>query len=116
MSIGRTRLTDIVADVWAIAADTDGIDGSEDNAGAVLAPDNIRKGGDAKDRPAKNDRYGFFGERGENRLDLPYVEIARAKSVKRTIRRLWPLLSSRSSSRAFYSRLQARPRPPRPGP
>ena len=24
-----------VADVWAIAADTDGIDGSEDNAGAV---------------------------------------------------------------------------------
>src|SRR5205809_5448310 len=52
------------------------------------------------------DRYGFFGERGENRLELPYVEI----------RRLWPLLSSRSSSRAFYSRLQARPRPPRPGP
>jgi glycerate-2-kinase len=38
MSIGRTRLTDIVADVGAIAADTDGIDGSEDNAGAVLAP------------------------------------------------------------------------------
>ena len=60
-----------VADVWAIAADTDGIDGSEDNAGAVLAPDNVRKGGDAKDRLAKNDRYGFFGERGENRLDLP---------------------------------------------
>ena len=67
-----------MADVWAIAADTDGIDGSEDNAGAVLAPDNIRKGGDAKDRLAKNDRYGF-GERGENRLDLPYVEIARAE-------------------------------------
>ena len=43
-----------------------------------MAPDNIRKGGDAKDRLAKNDRYGFFGERGENRLDLPYVEIARA--------------------------------------
>ncbi|TMI15089.1 MAG: hypothetical protein E6H38_07900 [Betaproteobacteria bacterium] len=60
-----------VADVWAIAADTDGIDGSEDNAGAVMAPDKIRKGGDAKDRLAKNDRYGFFGERGENRLDLP---------------------------------------------
>ena len=27
------------ANVWAIAADTDGIDGSEDNAGAILAPD-----------------------------------------------------------------------------
>ena len=70
MSIGRTRLTDIVADVWAIAADTDGIDGSEDNAGAVLAPDNIRKGGDAKGL-AKNDRYGFFGERGETALTCP---------------------------------------------
>ena len=32
--------------VWAIAADTDGIDGSEDNAGAVLTPDSIRKGPD----------------------------------------------------------------------
>jgi len=39
------------------------------NAGAVMAPDNIRKGGDAKDRLAKNDRYGFFGERGENRRE-----------------------------------------------
>lgn len=28
-------------DVWAIACDTDGIDGSEDNAGAVLTPDTI---------------------------------------------------------------------------
>jgi glycerate-2-kinase len=25
-------------DVWALAADTDGIDGSEDNAGAVWTP------------------------------------------------------------------------------
>ena len=33
-------------DVWAIAADTDGIDGSEDNAGAVLTPDSIRNGPD----------------------------------------------------------------------
>ena len=56
-----------VADVWAIAADTDGIDGSEDNAGAVLAPDNVRKGGDAKDRLAKHDSYGFFSALG----DLP---------------------------------------------
>src|SRR5438034_8480373 len=68
------------------------------------------------DQKIQHRRYGFFGERGENRLDLPYVEIARAEVGERTIRRLWPLLSSRSSSRAFYSRLQARPRPPRPGP
>jgi hydroxypyruvate reductase len=28
--------------VWAIAADTDGIDGSEDNAGAIWSPDSTR--------------------------------------------------------------------------
>ena len=34
---------------WAIAADTDGIDGSEDNAGALLTPDSMRAGAlDAK--------------------------------------------------------------------
>ena len=48
----------------------------EDNAGAVPAPNSTRKDGDAKDRLAKNDSYGFFGE---SRLDLPYVEIARAE-------------------------------------
>ena len=31
-----------VADVYALAADTDGIDGSEDNAGAWLTPDSLR--------------------------------------------------------------------------
>jgi len=51
--------------VLAEAFDTDGIDGSEDNAGAVLAPDSIRKGGDAKDRPAKNNSYGFFSALGD---------------------------------------------------
>jgi hypothetical protein len=44
-------------------ADADGIDGSKDNAGAVLGPDG----------------YGFFGERSKNRLDLPYVEIVRTE-------------------------------------
>ena len=33
---------DGLADIWALAADTDGIDGSEDNAGALLAPDSPR--------------------------------------------------------------------------
>ena len=32
-----------IADVHAVAADTDGIDGSEDNAGALLAPDTIAR-------------------------------------------------------------------------
>jgi hydroxypyruvate reductase len=48
----------------AIACDTDGIDGSEDNAGAVLLPDSLdraaRLGLDTKKLLADNDGYGFF--------------------------------------------------------
>src|SRR6266702_4153044 len=48
----------------AIACDTDGIDGSEDNAGAVLLPDSLeraaRLGLDPKQLLADNDAYGFF--------------------------------------------------------
>jgi hydroxypyruvate reductase len=47
-------------DVWAIAADTDGIDGSEDNAGAILTPQSMQKGRDAKELLARHDSYGFF--------------------------------------------------------
>lgn len=52
------------ADIWALACDTDGIDGTEDNAGALLAPDSLARaralGVDAKQRLADNDGYGFF--------------------------------------------------------
>lgn len=55
--------------VWAIACDTDGIDGTEDNAGAVLAPDSLARaaalGVDAKARLADNDGYGFFSALGD---------------------------------------------------
>jgi hydroxypyruvate reductase len=51
-------------DVWAIAGDTDGIDGSEDNAGAFVTPDSLeraRKAGHrVADHLAANDAYGFF--------------------------------------------------------
>jgi len=50
---------------WAIAADTDGIDGSEDNAGAILTPESIRKGPDAKVHLARHDSYGFFSALGD---------------------------------------------------
>jgi hydroxypyruvate reductase len=50
--------------VWAIAADTDGIDGSEDNAGAVLTPDSMQRGLPARDLLARNDSYGFFSALG----------------------------------------------------
>jgi glycerate 2-kinase len=50
--------------VHALAADTDGIDGTEDNAGAVLFPDSLeraRKAGlDPSDLLDANDSYGFF--------------------------------------------------------
>ena len=50
--------------IYAFAGDTDGIDGTEDNAGALLFPDSIAraesKGVGAKARLADNDGYGFF--------------------------------------------------------
>ncbi|NFV82304.1 glycerate kinase type-2 family protein [Magnetospirillum aberrantis] len=55
--------------VWAIACDTDGIDGTEDNAGAILTPDTLARaaalGVDAKARLADNDGYGFFSALGD---------------------------------------------------
>ena len=55
--------------VHAIAGDTDGIDGSEDNAGAIIGPDTLeraaRQGIDAKARLADNDAYGFFDALGD---------------------------------------------------
>jgi glycerate 2-kinase len=54
---------------WAIAADTDGIDGSEENAGAVLAPDSLeralREKLSAKNLLAGHDSYGFFSALGD---------------------------------------------------
>jgi hydroxypyruvate reductase len=50
--------------VHALAADTDGIDGSESNAGAVLTPDSIRLAGGrgvvARTALDTHDAYGFF--------------------------------------------------------
>ena len=50
--------------IHAIACDTDGIDGTEDNAGAIVGPDTLRRAAErrisAKTRLADNDGYGFF--------------------------------------------------------
>jgi hydroxypyruvate reductase len=51
--------------IWAIAADTDGIDGTEDNAGAILTPDSMKKGHDGKAYLARHDSYGFFSALGD---------------------------------------------------
>ncbi len=50
--------------IHALAIDTDGIDGSENNAGARITPDTLKRaqiaGLDAKAHLENNDSYGFF--------------------------------------------------------
>ena len=60
---------DGVPDAWAIAADTDGIDGSEDNAGALMTPDSLQRAArlnvSGKELLQRNDSYGFFSPLGD---------------------------------------------------
>ncbi|MBJ2139269.1 glycerate kinase [Delftia acidovorans] len=55
--------------VWALAADTDGIDGVEDNAGARVSPDTLARAQAQGMRIAeyldRNDAYGFFDALGD---------------------------------------------------
>jgi len=56
-------------DVYALAGDTDGVDGSEDVAGAYLAPDSLPRaqaqGINALSSLANNDGHGFFAALGD---------------------------------------------------
>ena len=55
--------------VWALAADTDGIDGVEDNAGAIVTPDTLARGRALglrlDDHLDRNDAYGYFSALGD---------------------------------------------------
>lgn len=55
--------------VHALAGDTDGVDGSEDNAGAIVTPDTLKRaraaGLGARARLADNDGYSFFAALGD---------------------------------------------------
>lgn len=55
--------------VYALAGDTDGIDGAEERAGAMVAPDTLARaaalGIDAKAALADNDGHGFFEKLGD---------------------------------------------------
>ena len=55
--------------VWALAADTDGIDGVEDNAGAIVTPDTLARAGSAGLKIDsfldRNDAYGYFSALGD---------------------------------------------------
>ena len=60
---------DSLANVYAIACDTDGIDGSENNAGALLYPDTLERAYKLDLNPKKylekNDAYTFFFKLGD---------------------------------------------------
>ena len=62
-------------DIHALAADTDGIDGSQDNAGAFVAPDTLARaaaaGLDAQEILARNDAYTLFARLGDLFLTGP---------------------------------------------
>lgn len=55
--------------IWALAADTDGVDGVEEIAGAILTPTSLARafkaGINPRDALANNDGHGFFGELGD---------------------------------------------------
>ena len=55
--------------VWALAADTDGIDGVQDNAGARVSPDTLQRAASLGMKlsiyQARNDAYGFFEPLGD---------------------------------------------------
>jgi glycerate 2-kinase len=67
--MGLTLALQAQPGVYALAADTDGIDGVEDNAGAFVTPDTLERAlatgmklGDYLDR---NDAYGYFERLGD---------------------------------------------------
>jgi glycerate 2-kinase len=55
--------------IHALAGDTDGVDGTEDNAGALMTPDSLARAAarnlDAKKMLADNDGYSFFSGLGD---------------------------------------------------
>ncbi len=64
-----------VPGVWAIAGDTDGVDGAEEVAGATVTPDTIARawsrGIRPADRLADNDGHGFFASLGDQVITGP---------------------------------------------
>ncbi len=67
--LGLAIALDGRAGISALAGDTDGIDGSEDNAGAIITPDSLARaaslGLNAPAHLANNDAYSVFSQLGD---------------------------------------------------
>lgn len=67
--MGLAQALQAAPGIYAMAADTDGIDGVEDNAGAYVMPDTLAraqvKGHKVADFLARNDAYGYFEAIGD---------------------------------------------------
>ncbi len=67
--LAHTIALDGTPGVWALAGDTDGVDGVEEIAGAIAAPDTLARAWTLGIRPrealARNDGHGFFEALGD---------------------------------------------------
>jgi len=61
--LGLALALDGAPRIYAIACDTDGIDGTEDNAGAIITPDTLARAAAAG--LDANNAYGFFAALGD---------------------------------------------------
>jgi glycerate 2-kinase len=73
-------------EIWAIACDTDGIDGTEDNAGAWIGPETLARaqatGIDAAAALTENDSYGMFARLGDLIVTGPtYTNVSDFRAV-----------------------------------
>ncbi len=64
-----------LSNVYALAGDTDGVDGAEEIAGAIIAPDTLARAADlgvnAKASLSDNDGHGFFEALGDQVITGP---------------------------------------------
>lgn len=59
------------AGIYALACDTDGVDGAAEVAGAVIDPDTLSKGPEAADALARNDAHSYFERLGQQVVTGP---------------------------------------------
>jgi len=73
--MGEAIEADGAPQIWGLAADTDGVDGAEDIAGAIFTPDTLAraraKGRDPKAMLDDNDGHGCFGMLGDSLVTGP---------------------------------------------